>query len=211
MLTLLQSLSSVPSTHPQDEEAPPPRTSSGSTRLQEQAVLPPGMSNVLPQSSGPLPTTAPRDAPLDKNINAAKSSRGILMLKRLLPTRIRKSNKGLALHGPNRVRGGSRQATDHQPRPSPARVEHSNAGPSTIAAARPKRVRASLIDDRMRCDQYIILASGCDIFQSATASVVQRSCMQGLISHCSVNRLPSPPSRTKLLLVADKALQFRPK
>ena len=150
MLTLLQSLSSAPSTHPQVEEAPPPGTSSESTHPQEEAGPPPGTSNALPQSSGHILTTAPRDAPTEQNLDTAKSSRGISMLKRLLPTRIGKSNKGRALHEPNRVLTKSRHATDHQSRPqSPTRVEDSNAGPSTMAAARPKRVSASLIDDRM--------------------------------------------------------------
>ena len=135
------------------------------------------------------------------------------MFKRLLPTRIRKRNKESALHEPNRVPSRSRQATDHQSRPhSPARVEDSNAGPATMAATRPKRVRTSLIVDWMCCDQHIISTSGCDIFQSATASVVPRLCMQGPIRHYSVNRLPrllTPSVQTKVLLMVDKVLQFR--
>ena len=169
MLILLQSLSSAPSSHPQEEEAPPRGTSSESTHPHERAGPPSGTSNALLQSSGPIPTTAPQYAPIEENLNGVKASRSISVLKRLLPARIRKSNNK-SLHEPNRVPSKSRQATDQSRPHPPVRVEDSSAGPSTMAAARPKRVRAPLIDDRMCYDQHIILESGCDIFQSAIAS-----------------------------------------
>ena len=198
MLTLLQSLSSASSSHLHEEEA-----------------LPPSTSKVAPQSSGPVPMASPPDVPLEANLNTVRSSQGISIFKKLSSMRIRKSSEGSTLHEPDRVPSKSCQAADHRsPSQSPRRVEESNIVPSTMAAARPKRVSASLIDDRMWHDQHITLASGCDIFQSATASVVPRFYMPGLIRHYSVNHLPrllTPSIQKKVLLTVDKVLQSRRK
>ena len=94
-----------------------------------------GTSNVAPQSSDSLPTSSPRDAPLEENLNTAKSSQGISMLK-TLSKGIGKSNKDLA----SRIVASG---CDHQSRShSTARVEATNEAPSWMAAAQPQRVNA---------------------------------------------------------------------
>ena len=138
-----QELSPISSEHPREDEPPPL-----------------GTSNVMLQPSDPPPTASPRDAPLEENLNA----------ERLLPTWMGKSNKDPALHESDRVPIKSRRAADHQSHShSPARVEATNEGPAKMAAARPKQVNVSLMVVRMWGVQHIMLASGCDIFQSARA------------------------------------------
>lgn len=132
VLMLLQPLSPALSLNPHEEEVPPPHT-----------------SDAVPQPLDALPISLP-DASLEANPNMAKSPQGIYVLRRLLLTWIGKSNKGPASHQPGRVPRQSGGAADHQSRSrSPARVEDLNAGPSTIAGARPKRVSAALIGDEM--------------------------------------------------------------
>ena len=115
MLTMLQSLSSVSSVHSRQDEVPP---------------------HGEPQSSNVLYIASPTEAGHDENDDTPGSSRGILMFKRWIPTRMRKSNKDPALHEPDRVLRQSNQPAEHQSRPqSPARVEDSNVGPSTMAVS----------------------------------------------------------------------------
>ena len=123
MLTMQQSMSSASSVH---------------SRLDE--VLP----HDEPQSSNAVSIASPLEARQDENLDTPRSSRAILMLKRWIPKRKWKSNKDSTLPEPDRVPRQSRQPADHQSRSrSPARVEDSNVGPSTMAAN--KRVPVSAL------------------------------------------------------------------
>ena len=120
---MLQSLSSASSAHSRQDE-----------------VLP----HCEPQPSNVLPIASPPEARQDENVDTARSSQGLLMLKRWIPTMMKKSGKGPSLHEP----------VEDESRPkSPARVEDSNlAGPSTMTATR--RVQVSVFsstDSRTRC------------------------------------------------------------
>ena len=86
-----------------------------------------------------------------RKYDTVTSSRGILILKSWLPTRIRKSNKRPELPEPDRVPKKLSRPTEHQPRCRSPGVEATNEGSSWMAAAGPKRVSASLIDIPMWC------------------------------------------------------------
>ena len=129
---MLQSLSPASSVHSRQDEA-----------------LPYGE----PQSSNALRITSPPEAPRDEIVNTTRSSRGILMLKRWMPTRMKKGNTGPALHELAQVPKESGQLPD-LPSPSrlPARADVTNQGPSWMAAGKRKRVGALPIDDTTPCD-----------------------------------------------------------
>ena len=96
-----------------------------------------GLPHGEPQSSNALPAPPPPEARRDENLDTPRLSRGIVMLKRWIPTRRKKNNKGSTLQEPDRVPTHSHQPAKDQSRPqSPARVEDSDVGPSTMAATR---------------------------------------------------------------------------
>ena len=112
---MLQSLSSISSTHSRQGEV---------------------LLRGEPQSSNVLPIASPPEALQDESVDTPRPSRGILMLKWWIPTRMKKRNKGPALHGPDRVPRQSHQSAEHQPRTqSPARVDDRQEGPSTMAVS----------------------------------------------------------------------------
>lgn len=120
MLTILQSLSSASSAHSHQDE-----------------TLPHGE----PQPLNVLPIASPPEAPQDDSVDTPRSLGGIQTLKRWIPTRVKKNNKGPTLDGPDGVPIQSDQAAAHQPRlQSPARVDDRQEGPSWMAAARPTPV-----------------------------------------------------------------------
>ena len=145
---LLQPPSPTSSVHSRGDEPPSP-ASSAHPREDESPPL--GASHAVPIPSGSPAIAFPLQPSPKENTNTASSSRGILMLKSWLPTRIGKSNKGPELREPDRVPKKLSQPTEHESRSqSPARAEATNEGPSWMAAARPKRVSASLISDLTR-------------------------------------------------------------
>ena len=185
---MLQSVSSASSAHSRQDE-----------------VLPHGE----PQSSNVLPICSPPDARQDENIDPHGSSRGILMLKRWIPTRMNKSNKRPALHEPDRVPRQSDQPAEHPSRSqSPARVEDSDTGPSTMAvSAFPWRIIECGVLN-ISYSRRSQRSSRCQRF------VVPRICMQGLITRFSINQVERPlltNVRRKTLLVVSRVVRMQRK
>ena len=119
MLTTLQSLSSA---HSRQDEAPP---------------------RDEPQSSNALHIASPPEAPRHEIVITPRSSRGILMLKRWMSTRMKKSDADPALHELAQVPRQSDRLPDlPSPSQSPARTDATNQGPSWMAAGKRKRVSA---------------------------------------------------------------------
>ena len=120
---MLQSLSAASSIHSREDE-----------------ILPQGE----PQSSNVVPIASSPEAPRDENVDTPRSSsRPILMLKRWIPTRMKKGDTDPALHGLDQVSGKL-----HRP-PGPESLSQSLArapaitkGPSWMAAGKRKRVSA---------------------------------------------------------------------
>ena len=186
---MLQSLSSVSSAHSRQDE-----------------VLPHGE----PQSSNDPPVASPPEARQDENIDTPTLSQGVLMLRRWIPTRMKKSNKGPALHEPDRVPRHSHEPAEHQSRPQlPARVEDSNtAGPSTMAATR--RVPVSVFFLDRQSDAVCLTYHSSERWRNPfyrERFVFHQVHMQALIIRCSQS--PSAPVRKKVLLIADKLLQVQ--
>ena len=134
--------SSASSVHSRGDEPPSPASSA---HPREDEPPPLGASHAIRMSTD-SPTIASTLQPRrEENTNTVTSSRGILMLKSWLPTRIRKSNKRSELRKPDRVPKKLTRPTDHQSRShSPAKVEDSDMRPSRMAAT--KRVPVSALD-----------------------------------------------------------------
>ena len=123
VLMLLESLFPVSSADPHVDEVP---------RL-----------GVSQQSSVSPPVTSPTAPRPEDNFDTPKSSQGIMILKRWLPTRIKKGNKDSTLDKPDLVPRESRQAADHQSRSqSLVRVEATNEGPSWMVPGQRRPVSA---------------------------------------------------------------------
>lgn len=90
----------------------------------------------------PPVTSFPEGRPEEK-IDTPKLSQGIMVLKRWLPTRIKKGNKDPTLHQPDLVSKDPYHAADHQSRSqSPVRVEATNEGPSWMVPGQRRPVSA---------------------------------------------------------------------
>ena len=193
---LLQPPSPTSSAHSCEDKSPSPASSAHPC---EDEPPPLGASHAIRMSSDSPAIASPLRPRREENTNTATSSRGILMLKSWLPTRIGNRNKGPELREPDRVPKKLSRPTEHQSRSrSPAKVEATNEGSSWMAAARPKRVSASL--NNIRSDM------GCLIYhpsewlrrlsdRQSPRFVVPRLCLQELIRRCSENRVPSPPDQ----------------
>ena len=108
-----------------------------SAHSRQDEVLPHGE----PQSPNGPPIAPPPEARRDETVDTPRLSQGILMLKRWIPTRIKKSRKDPALHGLDQVPRKCNQPPDPpSPSQSPARADATNQGPSWMAAGKRKRV-----------------------------------------------------------------------
>ena len=122
VLTMLESLSVASSFHSREDEALP---------------------HDEPQPSNAVAIAPPPEAPRDENIDTPRSSRGILVLKRWMPTKMKKGNTDPALHELAQAPRRPGEPPDlRSPSQSPARVDAMTQGPSWMAAGKRKRVSA---------------------------------------------------------------------